>query len=182
MLKRVRQLHISLAAKCQLLFGAAVVLIIAAALGVPGHRMEQLTEQLNERSARTLIDYAVAQHVSRPRAALLPTSRGAVMVQPATTAPLNREGEEFTPPRLILSGEGLDESSLTLFEKRAIHRLRERDRESIGALYDLEDGSRVYRFARIESSCSKCHVSAESRVIPAMVRPTTRAATAPAKL
>ena len=59
MLKRIRQLHISLAAKCQLLFGAAVVLIIAAALFVPWQRMEQLTEQLNERSARTLIEFAI---------------------------------------------------------------------------------------------------------------------------
>ena len=45
MFKRIRQLHISLAAKCQLLFGAAVVLIIAAALLVPWQRMEQLMEQ-----------------------------------------------------------------------------------------------------------------------------------------
>jgi signal transduction histidine kinase len=61
--RRLRQLRISLAAKCQLLFGAAVVLIISAALFVPFQRMEQLMEQLNERSARALIDQAVARHV-----------------------------------------------------------------------------------------------------------------------
>ena len=72
MLKRIRQLHISLAAKCQLLFGAAVVLIIAAALFVPWQRMEQLTEQLNERSARTLIEFAIKSHLANPRAALDP--------------------------------------------------------------------------------------------------------------
>ena len=44
MFRRLRQLEISLAAKCQLLFGSAVVLIIAAALFVPWQRMEQLTE------------------------------------------------------------------------------------------------------------------------------------------
>jgi two-component system, NarL family, sensor histidine kinase BarA len=69
MLKRIRQLHISLAAKCQLLFGAAVVLIIAAALFVPWQRMEQLTEQLNERSARTLIEFAIRSHLANPREA-----------------------------------------------------------------------------------------------------------------
>ena len=53
-LKRIRQLHISLAAKLQLLFGAAVALIIAAALFVPWQRMEQLTGQLNQRAAATL--------------------------------------------------------------------------------------------------------------------------------
>src|SRR5256714_6582861 len=65
MFKRIRQLHISLAAKCQLLFGAAVVLIISAALFVPWQRMEQLMEQMNERTAKTLADWAEADHVAR---------------------------------------------------------------------------------------------------------------------
>src|ERR1700678_3043367 len=63
MFKRIRQLRISLAAKCQILFGAAVVLIIGAALAVPWHRMEQLTEELNERTAGALADNAIAEHV-----------------------------------------------------------------------------------------------------------------------
>src|SRR6266571_9344827 len=65
MFKRIRQLHISLAAKCQLLFGAAVVLIIAAALFVPWQRMEQLMEQMNERTSKTLADWAEADHVAK---------------------------------------------------------------------------------------------------------------------
>jgi hypothetical protein len=69
MFRKIRQLNISLAAKCQLLFGAAVVLIIGAALLVPWQRMEQLTEQLNERSARTLIEYAVDAHGAKPQTA-----------------------------------------------------------------------------------------------------------------
>src|SRR5438105_2012620 len=104
MFKRVRQLRISLAAKCQLLFGAAVVLIIGAALFVPWQRMEQLTEQLNERSARTLIDYAIDAHVANPQAAAATTqtaengeefdesapatTRPAVLVAPPTTKPI----------------------------------------------------------------------------------------------
>src|SRR5436309_11904484 len=75
MFKRIRQLHISLAAKCQLLFGAAVVLIIAAALLVPWQRMEQLTQQLNERSASVLIEQIVQRHV---------TSRVGHLAQPDT--------------------------------------------------------------------------------------------------
>src|SRR2546425_11825538 len=62
MFKRIRQLHISLAAKCQLLFGAAVVLIITAALLGPWQRMEQLMEQMNERTAKTLAGWAEADH------------------------------------------------------------------------------------------------------------------------
>src|SRR5687768_3595454 len=69
MFKRFRQLQISLAAKCQLLFGAAVLLIIAAALWVPWQRMEQLTDQMNERTAKTLADWAEDDHVQRQRLA-----------------------------------------------------------------------------------------------------------------
>jgi hypothetical protein len=85
MFKRIRQLHISLAAKCQLLFGAAVVLIIAAALFVPWQRMEQLMEQMNERTAKTLADWAEADHVARQMEARSsgPTTRPAT--GPSTT-------------------------------------------------------------------------------------------------
>ena len=49
MFKRIRTMRVSLAAKCQMLFGLAVLLILAAALFVPWQRMEQLTDQLNDR-------------------------------------------------------------------------------------------------------------------------------------
>src|SRR5688572_24903246 len=65
MFGRIRRLEISLAAKCQILFGAAVLLIIAAALLVPWQRMEQLTQQLDERAAAALADDAVARHLER---------------------------------------------------------------------------------------------------------------------
>jgi hypothetical protein len=68
MFKRVRQLHISLAAKCQLLFGAAVITIIAAALFVPFQRMEQLTEQLNEKSAAALVRTTLGNHIAEQTA------------------------------------------------------------------------------------------------------------------
>src|SRR5256885_14842516 len=65
MFGKIRRLEISLAAKCQILFGAAVLLIIAGALLVPWRRMEQLTAQLDERAAATLADDAVARHANR---------------------------------------------------------------------------------------------------------------------
>src|SRR5271170_3574131 len=64
MLNRIHRLEISLAAKCQLLFGAAVVIIIAAALFVPWQRMEQLTDQLNDDAANAITDSALRQHAS----------------------------------------------------------------------------------------------------------------------
>ena len=73
MFKRLRTLRISLAAKCQLLFGAAVVLIIAAALAVPWQRFEELTDQLNDGPAEALAVNAIAQHVAAARSHSLAT-------------------------------------------------------------------------------------------------------------
>src|SRR3954447_22853220 len=135
MFKRLRSLEISLAAKCQLLFGAAVVLIIGAALFVPWQRMEQLTEQLNERSARTLIDYAVNAHTvehQRDPATTRPFASDTALAVPPSTQPAARDAsaalseyevEAALPPRLILTALGRDESQLTPFERRSIRRL-----------------------------------------------------------
>src|SRR5687768_3840123 len=179
MFKRVRQLHISLAAKCQLLFGAAVVLIIAAALFVPWQRMEQLMEQLNERSARTMIDYAVDQHVAAvtgardgagdataTRPVTGPTTRA---VTPPTTQPLI-DGSDHPPPRLILANYVTD-AALTPFERRALRRLRDHpEREFDFRYYEMRDGNHGYRYARVEQSCASCHNGAASA-------PTTNRAT-----
>jgi signal transduction histidine kinase len=182
MLKRIRQLHISLAAKCQLLFGAAVVLIIAAALFVPWQRMEQLTEQLNERSARTLIEFAIKAHLADPHAAAssvssaqaaatvpsatasttptTPTAtRPAVRVAPPTTAPIGGQEEPMTPPRLMLVSAGLDDSNLTRFERRAVRRLLEGRNPTISETYETPDGGKGFRFARAEAACATCHVA-----------------------
>jgi len=67
MFKRFQRLRISLATKCQILFGASVVLIIAAALAVPWQRMERLTLQLNERAAEALADNTLAEHIVNQR-------------------------------------------------------------------------------------------------------------------
>ncbi len=165
MFRRFRQLRISLAAKCQILFGMAVILIIAAALFVPWQRMEQLTEQLNERSARTLVDYAIDSHVARHAPAttqpnqlesayVIPTS------QPSDTDATRSKDRPMLPPRLILAGGGRDDVELTPFERRAAHKLTDRrDRDSVSQFYETESGGRGYRFARVENSCIRCHTS-----------------------
>src|SRR5689334_9215981 len=102
MFKRLRHLEISLAAKCQLLFGAAVVLIIGAALFVPWQRMEQLTDQINEKSARSLAETVKAQHLFW---ALKPEEERAKIPMPskwtngATTMPVNGEGRAIAVPK-----------------------------------------------------------------------------------
>src|SRR3954471_22658015 len=52
---------ISLAAKCQMLFGLAVLVIIAGALAVPWQRMEQLATQPNIKAARLAADIVFRQ-------------------------------------------------------------------------------------------------------------------------
>ncbi|HYO08529.1 MAG TPA: ATP-binding protein [Tepidisphaeraceae bacterium] len=110
MFKRLRTLRISLAAKCQLLFGAAVVLIIGAALFVPWQRMEQLTDQLNERSARTLVTYTVDMHVNQHRAAAAPTTGPTTTLAGATagdgTTP--QPGAPMPPSTMALAGNSPD--------------------------------------------------------------------------
>src|SRR3954471_18577460 len=112
MLKRIRQLHISLAAKCQLLFGTAVVLIIAAALFVPWQRMEQLTTQLDLEAAGALADHAVPRHVlkqkSRPSAPTAPPAPGAPATQPAVAA--------HAEPRLLSISTPLKTPGLSPFD------------------------------------------------------------------
>ena len=61
MAKKRKAIAISLAAKCQLLFGLAVLVIIAGALAVPWQRMEQLAGQPNVKAARFTADMLFRQ-------------------------------------------------------------------------------------------------------------------------
>src|SRR3954453_15374172 len=93
MIKRVRHLHISLAAKCQLLFGTAVVLIIAAALFVPWQRMDQLTTQLDQSAASALAEQLVQRHVWEER------------IAPSDTNPPTRQSNAEPAPPPAAAGE-----------------------------------------------------------------------------
>src|SRR3954470_17285367 len=115
MLKWLRYSRISLAVKCQILFGAAVVLIIAAALFWPWQRMEQLTGQLNERAAAAVARQMVGQHITQSSETAPPTLAA---TQP-TTAPTTMQvrGEQYLPPRLIaFAARGAVPDRLTKFE------------------------------------------------------------------
>jgi signal transduction histidine kinase len=166
MFKRFRQLHISLAAKCQILFGAAVALIIAAALFVPWQRMEQLTDQINERSARTLCDDALADHLSGLRANLRPSYVLATTKQAATepsTRPITVEGRTATTPHLILLGSAGGDD-LSVFEKRANKHFEDHpDADVFARLVAPPDGSQPeYRYARAlraDAGCLACHLT-----------------------
>jgi two-component system sensor histidine kinase BarA len=176
MLKRVRQLHISLAAKCQIVFGAAVVLIISAALFVPWQRMEQLTEQLNERAAAAVARTVLADHVLRMRAASATTMPTTTTAQPAewrasiaTTRPaLTIDGQPVLPPRMIAVTAATEHpDKLTRFEYSAMQRfIKDRRMPFFARFYETKEGAEGgYRYAQpllANSECMECH-SPEAR-------------------
>ena len=63
-----RLFNLSLAAKCRVLFGLAVLLIIAVALSVPWYRMEGLVEQRNGMRAEAIADAFLIFDVHRAQA------------------------------------------------------------------------------------------------------------------
>src|SRR4051812_13077390 len=109
--KRMRQWRLPLAVKCQLLFGGAGVLIIAAALFWPWQRMQQLTDQLNRSAAAAVATNVVAEHVERETSRLIgPGST----TQPSAIAPDTRnidrapiviEGQSYAAPRLVATSD-----------------------------------------------------------------------------
>jgi signal transduction histidine kinase len=161
MFERVRKLRISLAAKCQILFGAAVVMIISAALFVPWQRMQQLTEQLSERAAAALARSTIAEHVLSERLRGSTTAPTTTSASSATTHPaLMLEGQAVIPPRMVLVGA--DPKTLKPFENSAMQRfIRDRRLQFFARFYDTADGQDTgYRYAQplfATADCIDCH-------------------------
>lgn len=163
MFRRLRQLEISLAAKCQLLFGAAVVLIIGAALFVPWQRMDQLTDQINERSARALAETAKAQHLVW---AALPEDERDLQPMPskmagnATTLPVGADRSVAVPRLIPLWLKGQRRSS---FERKSIEHFQKHPNfDTYAQPFEARDGTESVRFTlalRAEETCLQCHAT-----------------------
>lgn len=186
MFKRLRRMKISLAAKCQLLFGAAVVLIIAAALFVPWQRMEQLIDQINKRTAARLVRDTVMRHVAERTAASKAPWK--MLGRPAgpSTVPVAVDGENYVPPRLIGIPPRVPMDQLTQFEANAVKYFEKfPGRESVD-LPPRKEGQR-YRYAEAlyaRGECLNCHTPGEARsagLLPAR-ESASRPATRPARL
>ncbi len=160
MFKRLRQLHISLAAKCQIVFGAAVVLIISAALFVPWQRMEQLTEQLNEKAAAAVARSVVAEHVVSMRAA---SPAAQPTTTPAPRTALTIDGQPVLPPRLIgVSSITQAPEKYSRFENSAMQRfIKDRRLPFFARFYETKEGPEAgYRYAQpllASEECIACH-------------------------
>jgi signal transduction histidine kinase len=145
MFRRIRQLRISLAAKCQILFGAAVVMIIAAALFVPWHRMDDLMNQLNDHAASAEADEAVHEHASG--------------LSSATTRPWT-ETMDYQPPHLAPLTPSPN-PKISHFENSAIKFFQDNPESlTYSRIYTSATGESRYRFARklaTDKSCLACH-------------------------
>lgn len=158
--RRHRQFHLSLAAKCELLFGSAVLLVIAASLLVPWQRMEQLMDQKNASQARVIAEWAESQHVSRMRMAGLPVSR---------PSPGPASSPTSQPAAVAISSTGavvrmfLAENPGTLqhFETKALKRFRDDpSADDMTKIQGVAEGAAKYRFARpmpAKLECMPCH-------------------------
>lgn len=185
---------ISLAAKCQLLFGLAVLVIIAGALAVPWQRMEQLAGQPNIKAARFAADLLFRQAHTPHGAALarVPATEPATHLAPATTDSWNDitlTDTDYPRPSIIkvpIPGAELTPSAVgdDPFALQALRQFRSRTAETeYGRVVMLADKSRAYRFAqavRLEASCLKCHGEYVSWVKPHVSAPASASAPAPA--
>ena len=165
MLSRFRRLEISLAAKCQILFGAAIVLIIASALAVPWHRMEQLTQQLDERAADALAEDARSRHIALHEARGEKSGDASALATPLpTSAPASQPSDSI--PRLLAIGTN---EPLTAFERRAFNLfIRRNETGPTFRYYQREDGRNGYRFARpllLTRACAACHAISGEKLL-----------------
>jgi signal transduction histidine kinase len=192
MFGRIRRLEISLAAKCQILFGAAVLLIIAAALLVPWRRMEQLTAQLDERAAASLADEAMARHMNQDPAgwpAQKPEEAAATNPAPDDEDE-SKSSDTRAPTSKLPSARVLGrrpDAAVSRFDRKALqHFDRHPDSPPLTAYYDRGDQIDGYRYARplhLRESCTRCHAVAQTDAGPMLTvaRAAAPPATAPAR-
>lgn len=160
MLRRLRRLKLSLATKCQLLFGVAAGIIILAALYITWERIEQLTRQQDSVAAETLAKQFLAQH-----------AEAGVAVSTVYEDAFGGDGfDEYDAarvrrPRLV--GTATDPQLITPFEQEALDEFAEEPNRITFARFveispDTDDRAAVYGLrlalaARGAASCLQCH-------------------------
>ncbi|MEM1012735.1 MAG: ATP-binding protein [Planctomycetota bacterium] len=161
MLRWLSRLRLSLATKCQLLFGTAAGVIILAALAVAWQRIGQLTEAQNRIAADVLADQTLATHIESGD------------IDPART--LELDGARVRAPRIV-AADAIDR--LTPFEQAALRVFRERaDRRAFREDALLPDadgqpgqfsGTRTAIALHAQASCLSCHAGPDA-VAPIVV-------------
>jgi len=176
MLRSIRHLKISLAAKCQLLFGAAVVAVIFVALYWPWKRIEQLTQQLNQDAASAIAREIIGRHVESWRGRLatrqrLPTTLPSEPVRVGATTEAALDGHEFVDSRLVGVGRLRFPSGLTRFELAAMQRFQADPTQDFERrTLTQRDGTEDYLYAQpqyLRNDCLPCHQADEPAMLPA---------------
>ncbi len=144
---RISVLSLSLAAKCRLLFGLAVLLIVAASLFVPWLRMRDLVHEGNIQSLRFVARLAVAR-VDPEAGRWEETQKALDRWWPANAAQL---GLRCGPPRLVALSDPADPqppSDASPYLRSAIRQLAaEPGRHEAAPEVDKRDGEMTYRIA-----------------------------------
>jgi signal transduction histidine kinase len=166
MVKWIRNLRISLAAKCQILFGAAVILIVGAALYVPWRRMDGLIRQVNLQTAEGLANEAKLEHIARERQKLHPT--GAPLPPSIVASTQASADQDFVWPRFIPLKTTMP---LGRFEVRAIETfVLHPSQTRQDTVYRVKNVDR-YRlamplYATEDSACIQCHSGTNGTTTP----------------
>ena len=151
-----KELTISLAAKCQLLFGIAVLVIIAGTLAVPWQRMEQLTSREPVYQARIAADMMLRQtHVNS--AASSTSAKSAALWRAAHLRHLHYP----QPTIILLPKPDVPSPHTTVFQAAAIQYFLKHARQNqYGELSQTIAHHPVYKYAaavRASVSCLRCH-------------------------
>lgn len=150
-----RFFNLSLAAKFRMLFGLAVLLILAIALSMPWSRMERLVEQQSGKQARAISDAFLIFEVHRKYAGFDPLQLRYYF---------SAEGEQNYPrPTLIkLAGKPSREPvPEDKFTQEAIDHFR--SDPTINQLWQIEhnaEGRKIYHYlqpVRATAACLECH-------------------------
>lgn len=170
-----RIVKISLATKLRLLFGLAVLGVIAAALGVPWYFMELLAEQGVQRPGAELtrlrLNEWLRDHPKNPDAADDKTSRV------VTFYTAGEDAESRSGPSVMVLVEGRKSSRpLGSSARKAIKAFARNPEQQLAVLEGDDDRDetvfRVFRAVRVEQSCMTCHgaaAKAELRYQPGQI-------------
>jgi two-component system, NarL family, sensor histidine kinase BarA len=186
-----KELTISLAAKCQLLFGFAVLVIIIGALAVPWLRMEQLTGRQPVYQANMAADMALRWLHSG--AATQPgVVSGSLTFDPKVWNRTNLADINYPPPVIVpLRAPDTPPANADPITSQAVTAFSDPMIDDYGIVQNVFSHEPVYQYAaavRSSVNCLACHAGwknfydAARNQLPAATAPASGPATAPASI
>jgi signal transduction histidine kinase len=158
-----RFVKISLATKFRLLFGAAVLGIIAAALAVPWTFTKRLAEQTAQRPGAELTRLRLNEWVTRH-----PTDVAAASDAESDVVALHTAGEAGArkgPLMIKLRADMTAERPLDRPRRQALRAFLRNVNQRLAIIHDEDDAGRTvyrcFRAVRVEPTCMRCHGPSE---------------------